>query len=100
MNKLPVRKPNRLKGYDYSRNGAYFVTICTKNREKLFGSVQPVGTTALGRPPTNHNNPQTVTLTELGKCVDETIRIAGNNDGVKIDKYVVMPNNIHLIIFI
>ncbi len=33
------RKLNRLQGYDYSKNGAYFVTICTHNREILFGDV-------------------------------------------------------------
>ena len=33
---LPKRKPTRLKGYDYSTPGAYFITICTQNREHLF----------------------------------------------------------------
>ena len=32
---LPVRKPNRLKGYDYASCGLYFITICTKDRECL-----------------------------------------------------------------
>ncbi len=36
---LPKRKSIRLKGYDYSRNGAYFVTICTHNCECLFGEI-------------------------------------------------------------
>lgn len=31
--KFPVRKTNRLKNYDYSRPGAYFITICTANRQ-------------------------------------------------------------------
>ena len=76
MKELPKRKPNRLKDYDYSQNGAYFVTICTQNRENLFGAVI-VGATC-GRP----------SLNELGKCVDETMNNAhnnGNND-IKIDK--------------
>ena len=47
MNELPKRKPNRLKDYDYSQNGAYFVTICTQNRENLFGAVI-VGATCPG----------------------------------------------------
>lgn len=34
--KLPNRKPTRLKGYDYSTKGAYFVTVCTQHREELF----------------------------------------------------------------
>ena len=36
-NNLPKRKPTRLKGFDYSQNGIYFVTICTKGKEKYFG---------------------------------------------------------------
>lgn len=36
MESLPQRKQNRLNGYDYSQNGCYFVTICTKNRCPLF----------------------------------------------------------------
>jgi REP element-mobilizing transposase RayT len=50
IRELPKRKPNRLKNYDYSLNGAYFVTLCAKNREAIFGTVVPVGATVLGRP--------------------------------------------------
>lgn len=39
---LPKRKPTRLKGYDYTTPGAYFITICTHNREKLF-EIENVG---------------------------------------------------------
>ena len=35
-NKLPIRKRNRLKDYDYRSNGAYFITICTKDRKNIF----------------------------------------------------------------
>jgi hypothetical protein len=34
--KYPIRKRNRLKDYDYSSNGAYFITICTKDRKNIF----------------------------------------------------------------
>lgn len=33
------RRSIRLKGYDYSQKGAYFVTICAHNRERLFGGI-------------------------------------------------------------
>ncbi|MFZ2881781.1 MAG: hypothetical protein WA019_01785 [Candidatus Moraniibacteriota bacterium] len=33
------RKSNRLENFDYSQNGMYFVTICTKNREHYFGEI-------------------------------------------------------------
>jgi putative transposase len=36
----PSRKSPRLKDYDYTRNGAYFITICTQNRACLFGSIR------------------------------------------------------------
>ena len=47
MKELRTRKPNRLKGYNYSKSGLYFITICSKNREEIFGSV---GATVPGRP--------------------------------------------------
>lgn len=36
MNELPKRKPIRIENYDYSSPGAYFITVCTANREKIF----------------------------------------------------------------
>ncbi|MEG1801028.1 MAG: hypothetical protein RR273_03535 [Oscillospiraceae bacterium] len=39
MGDLPKRKPQRLKGYNYSQNGAYFITICTQDRLPLFGAL-------------------------------------------------------------
>ncbi len=82
---LQKRKFIRLKGYDYSSNGAYFVTICTQNRECLFGEI--VGDDA-------HIVPNII-LSEIGMVVQRYINsIAG------IEKYVIMPNHVHLIIFI
>ena len=86
---LPKRKIIRLQGYDYSNAGCYFITICVKDRHEILGQI--VGTTAPGRP--------IVELTPLGICVNETIQIANNNN-VKIDKYVIMPNHIHMIIIL
>ncbi len=39
MNKLLKRKPNRLSEYDYSQNGAYFITICTNNRKSILSYI-------------------------------------------------------------
>ena len=39
QNQTKNRKLNRLKGYDYSQDGWYFVTICAKNREHFFGKI-------------------------------------------------------------
>lgn len=38
--KLPERKQLRLKNFDYSENNAFFITICTYNRNRLFGKVE------------------------------------------------------------
>ena len=36
---LPQRKQNRLENYDYSQNGAYFITICVKDRKRLLSDI-------------------------------------------------------------
>lgn len=49
MGAYPKRKQNRIEGYDYSAPGAYFITLCTANREKIFwntvgaDSIRPYG---------------------------------------------------------
>ena len=53
----PRKKPNRLPDYDYSQNGAYFITICTKDRKHLLSRIA-VGT-SIARPPA-------VQLTRIG----------------------------------
>lgn len=45
---VAARKPMRLKGYDYSRAGYYYMTICTLNRSEIFGHI--VGDAVLGVP--------------------------------------------------
>lgn len=79
------RKQTRLKNYDYSQNNIYFVTICTHNREKLFGEI--VGATLCGRP----NNPH--------KMIEKWILELENKfSDLKVDKYIIMPDHIHLLI--
>ena len=86
---LPKRKPARLKEYDYSIAGAYFVTICTYNKEYILSKVVGEGLCAL---PGN-------ILSEIGKDIEKTIHYINNNyAGVLISKYVIMPNHIHLIV--
>ena len=54
---LPKRKHIRLKGYDYSQNGLYFITICVKDKHEILWEHNPVGTTS-GRPNgCGHSNP-------------------------------------------
>lgn len=86
--KLPNRKPTRLKGYDYSASGAYFVTICTQNREQLF-EIENVGNDLCVVPP------------EQNRIIHKWLKETENKfDNIKIDKYVIMPNHIHIIVVI
>ena len=89
---LPKRKPTRLKGYDYSTPGAYFITICVKDRKCILSNIV-VGEGLCALPK--------YTLTPIGKEIEKSIQYIGNNyDGVVIDKYVIMPNHIHLIVIL
>ena len=62
---MNTRKHPRLKGYDYSRNGGYFVTFCTKKREKILSEIR-VGPDALIGP--------LVRLTPYGELVEDAIQ--------------------------
>ncbi len=94
---LPKRKDLRLKQYDYSSAGAYFVTICIKDRKRILSDIikPSVGVGALDDPPT----PQ-IRLTEIGKVTEKYLLSSENIPGVKIDRYVIMPDHIHIIIFL
>lgn len=86
---LVKRKIIRLPDFDYSQNGAYIVTICAKNREKFLWE-NTVGT-AIGRLP----------LSAYGSITEDSINhVALIYNDVRIDKYVIMPNHIHMIIVI
>lgn len=88
---MPKRKSIRLNGYDYSSCGAYFITLCTKDKKKLFWN--SVGANCV--------RPHEVPLSEIGKLVDfEINKISSIYNAVLIDKYVVMPNHIHMIVMI
>ncbi len=95
---LNSRKLNRLKNYDYSSNGLYFVTICTKNRvqylsEIIDGNDDIVGNAALGVP--------IVKFTEYGEIVNKNIiKINEIYRYISVLNYVIMPDHIHLILFV
>ena len=84
------RKQIRLKDYEYLNNGVYFITICTKDKKCLLGSV---GAT-IGRQ-------VQMVLSKYGHIVDNVILdIPNHYKNVFVDKYVIMPNHIHIILFI
>ncbi len=89
---LPKRKPLRLKDYDYSQNGAYFITFCTKGRMPILSSVA-VGGGVLDAPQTE--------LTPAGQVVD---RYIGDLERyycwLTVAHYVIMPNHVHLLLLV
>lgn len=83
--RLPQRKPQRLKNYDYSLNGYYFITICTHNRQHLFGKILD------GQ----------MLLNEYGIIVRQELKqIPGRFANAKLDKFVIMPNHVHIIMVV
>ena len=79
------RRSFRLRNYDYSRAGAYFVTVCTYGRESLFGE-------AVYRE---------VKLNELGRiAAEEWLKSTQVRSEIELDTWVVMPNHIHGIVII
>ena len=78
------RRSLRLRGFDYSVGALYFVTLCTRNKECIFGHV--------------HNGK--MYLNELGRCVEHewrrTCELRGND--VQLHSVIVMPNHLHAIV--
>lgn len=81
MNERPVRKSVRLKCYDYAQNGAYFVTFCVQDKRCLLGD-------AAGK-------------NGAGQMVERWLHEIENKfPGVALDYYAVMPNHLHMILFL
>mgnify|MGYP001160333489 FL=1 len=79
------RRSIRLSGYDYSQNGAYFVTVCTWKRECLFGEIE--------------NNE--MRLNDAGRIVfEEWIKTAEIRNEIELDEWIVMPNHFHGILVV
>ena len=79
-------KSIRLKNYDYSSNGSYFITVCTEKKRCILGRTVGQGLCSCQ-------------LTDIGKIVESEIdNIEKRFSGVFIDNYIVMPNHIHLLI--
>ena len=77
--RFPNRKSPRMRHYDYSQAGYYFITICTRNKNCLFGAPEQ--------------------LNRCGICAEQGFQeIERHFPGVRVDKFVVMPNHVHGII--
>ena len=100
---LPKRKPTRLKNFDYSSAGAYFVTICIRDRMNILSEIVKTDLTATEKtnglavgeglaPPEI-----TVKLKPCGEVVKEQLQlIEARFPSVTIEDYVIMPDHIHL----
>jgi len=74
-----------LKGYDYSKEGYYFITVCTRKMVEWFGKIE-------------HGK---MVLNEQGKIADKQwLEIPNYYKDVDIDKFVIMPNHIHGLLII
>ena len=89
---FPQRKRQRLRDFDYSSPGVYFITQCIKDGADILGNVC-VGDGVLDVP--------YVELSPIGKLIENQIaEINRVYEHISIDKYVIMPNHIHLIVFL
>lgn len=79
------RKFVRLKGFDYSKNGAYFITICSKNKTSVFGRIH-AGQMELNR------------YGKIALCAWHDL--INSFPFIELDEFVVMPNHVHGIVII
>ncbi|MDP2363027.1 MAG: transposase [Ignavibacteria bacterium] len=83
--KYPIRKSTRLKEYDYSNNGYYFITICVQGMKCVLSSVE--------------NNK--TKLNKYGLIVENNLHnLQKRFPCIELDYYVVMPNHIHIILIL
>ncbi len=91
MDNFPVRKHPRLKEYNYSRQGYYFITINACDNKPILSSV------GRGLAPADTE----IALTPIGKVAENQLfALETRYDYAKIDKYVIMPTHIHAIIIL
>ena len=76
-------KSSRLKNFNYSSAGIYFITICTLNRNNFFGKII--------------NNQ--IELSKMGIIVDQCLTsIPYHFKNISLNEYIVMPNHVHLLL--
>ena len=82
---LHHRRSIRLRQFDYTKAGAYFVTVCTYNHELLFGEIPC----------------DAIRLNEFGEIVaEEWLRTVTVRENIELDSFVVMPNHLHGLVVI
>lgn len=84
----PIRKNPRLNGWDYSRGGTYFITFCTSGMCRVLADIRRGD--LYGRPP--------VHLTPLGECTFQALEELFQQEGIRVEHQVIMPNHVHLLL--
>ncbi len=85
---FPKRKPTRLRNFDYSQSGYYFITICAYKHRQIFSNIVGQGLA-----------PAENKLTAIGRIAEQELHnLEERYENIKIDKYVIMPNHIHAIV--
>ena len=85
------RKPNRLRNYDYSSQGVYFITVCTIDRKCILSQI--VGGGVLDAPK--------IQLSEYGKIIENQITVMNSiYNNINVEDFVVMPNHIHMLLVV
>ncbi len=91
--KIPKRKHPRLNNYDYSSAGAYFITICTQNRQCILSH-----TVGRGLAPAETNK---LKYTLFGEIAEKQLLLLENRYSyLSIGEYIIMPNHIHAILIL
>ncbi|MEN6304024.1 MAG: transposase [Armatimonadia bacterium] len=82
---LPQRRSVRLQAYDYRSQAVYYITICSADKQRIFGEIV---------------NDQ-MRLNGVGGCVDEAwLQTADKRPSAELDTHVVMPNHFHALFFL
>jgi len=86
MKEYTRRNSLRLQGYDYSRAGSYFITLCTKDGEMMFGKIVD------GK----------MELNELGRIAEEELQKTAEvrKRDFEIVRFIIMPNHVHLLVIL
>lgn len=87
----PARKTVRLHGYDYNMPGYYFITLCTRDKERILCEIVENGI---------FDTPSVI-YSEYGRVAEKHLRSMSDfYEDLKVEKYVIMPNHIHLLIHV
>lgn len=92
----PKRKNLRIESFDYSSAGAYFVTVCTANRENLFWDNVKISCNSVGA---DSIRPQDVPLSPIGSLAEDAIsQISEHYEHISVDNYCIMPDHVHILL--